>query len=107
VFLDDESTMARKRILPPDLPETGIERLQELKSFISLLAEFYDYGHKDVYESVFHTRIAEILNNVDFEDKETEQMGMDILESNTTCVRTLIQFFKRILLLAEQEVSTC
>jgi len=81
--------------LPP--PE---KRLAELKTFTEVLADkFIDYGHLDVYDSIFRQRVDEIVENIKFDEdsQHIEEFGEYIRATNSTKCRDFLKFFMMIL----------
>ena len=90
----------RKRIAGPSLPDTGAERIEELHKFMTDLGELYDCDHHDVYDSVFFTRVGDIMVDTVFDDDDTasiRDMGQQILDTRATSTKLYIAFFKSIL----------
>ena len=91
--------MTRKRILPPALPSSE-SRLDELRCFVALLADFIDYDYYDVYDSVFRQRVDEIVDTIKFDadSQHIEEFGEYIRATNSTKVRDFMKFFQMIIL---------
>lgn len=89
----------RKRIAGPSLPDTGAERIEELHKFMNDLSELYDCEHYDVYDSVFFTRVGEIMVDTVFDETTSSirDMGQQILKTHSTSTKLYIAFFKAIL----------
>ena len=86
----------RKRILPPSIPAPE-SRLDELRGFVALLADqFIDYDHFDVYDSVFRSRVDEILDSIKFDSDShhLEEFGEYI---RATKARDFMKFFQLII----------
>jgi hypothetical protein len=94
-----EMTRRRKQIAGPALPETGEERTDQVRKFMHDLAELYDYGHYDVYDSVFFTRVGDIMVDTVFDENTASirDLGQQILDTRSTSVKLYIAFFKAIL----------
>ena len=89
----------RKRNAGPALPEDPAERIEQVRKFINDLGDLYDCDHTDVYDSVFFTRVGEIMVDTVF-DENTESirdMGRQILDTRSTSVKLYIGFFRAIL----------
>ena len=89
----------RKRIAGPPLPDTGAERIEQLHKFVNDLAELYDCDHTDVYDSVFFTRVGDIMVDTVFDETTSSirDMGRQILDTRATSVKLYIAFFQAIL----------
>ena len=90
----------RKRIAGPPLPEDPAQRTEQVRKFMHDLAELYDYEHYDVYDSVFFTRIGDIMKDTVFDHADTHvirDLGRKILDTHSTSVKLYIAFFKAIL----------
>ena len=89
----------RKRIAGPPLPETGDERIEQVRKFMHDLAELYDHDHYDVYNSVYFERVGDIMTDTVFDEKTSSirDMGQHILDMCSTSVKLYIAFFKAIL----------
>ena len=89
----------RKRIAGPPLPDTGAERIDQVRKFMHDLAELYDHDHYDVYDSVFFTRVGDIMVDTVFDGKTNSirLAGQHILDTRATSVKLYIAFFKAIL----------
>ena len=93
-------TARRKRIAGPTLPEDPAQRTEQVRKFIHDLAELYDYDHRDVYDSVFFTRVGDIMEDTVFDDAATHvirDLGRQILDTRSTSVKLYIAFFGAIL----------
>ena len=93
-------TTRRRRIAGPPLPEDPDERLKQVRKFMHDLADIYDHDHHDVYDSVFFTRVGDIMQDTVFEDSNTHvirDLGRQILDTRSTCVKLYIAFFRAIL----------
>ena len=94
------TTNRRKRIAAPPLPEDPTKRIEQVRNFMHDLAEIYDHEHYDVYDSVFFTRVGDIMVDTVFDDAETHairDLGRQILDTRSTCVKLYIAFFRSIL----------
>lgn len=93
------STRRRKRIAGPPLPDTGEERIEQVRKFTRNLADLYDYEHTDVYESVFFERVGDIMLDTVFDENTSSirDMGQHILDTRSTSVKLYIAFFNGIL----------
>ena len=89
----------RKRIAGPALPDTGAERIKQVRKFMRDLTELYDNDHCDVYDSVFFARVGDIMVDTVFDDKTSSirDLGQQILDTRSTSVKLFIAFFKAIL----------
>jgi len=89
----------RKKIAGPPLPEDPAKRLEQVRKFMHDLAELYDYDHYDVYDSVFFTRVSDIMEDTAFDEKThaIRDLGRQILDTRSTKVKLFIAFFKAIL----------
>ena len=75
-------------------------RLDELRGFVALLADqFIDYDHFDVYDSVFRSRVDEILDTIKFDSdsQHIEEFGEYIRATNSTRCRDFMKFFQLII----------
>jgi len=92
--------MRRKKHAGPRLPEDPAERTEQVRAFMHDLAELYDYGHYDVYDSIFFVRVGDIMLDTTFDDARTHgirDLGRTILDTRSTCIKQYISFFKAIL----------
>lgn len=89
----------RKRIAGPPLPDTGYERTEQVRKFMYDLSDLYDCEHYDVYDSVFFTRVGDIMVDTVFDDRTASirDMGRHILDTRSTSVKLYIAFFNAIL----------
>ena len=90
------STMPTK--FPPLPPPE--KRLAELKTFTEVLADkFIDYGHLDVYDSIFRQRVDDIVESIKFDEdsQHIEEFGEYIRATNSTKCRDFLKFFMMIL----------
>lgn len=89
----------RKRIAGPPLPEDPAERIEQIHKFMNDLSELYDCEHYDVYDSVFFTRVGEIMVDTVFDETTSSirDLGEEILKTHSTSVKLYIAFFKAIL----------
>jgi len=90
----------RKRIAGPALPEDPMKRREQLRAFMRDLADLHDCDHHDVYDSVFFTRVDEIMKDTVFDDAATHtirDLGRKILDTRSTSVKLYIAFFNAIL----------
>jgi hypothetical protein len=93
-------TARRKRIAAPPLPEDPAQRTEQVRAFMHDLTELYDCDHRNVYDSVFFTRVGDIMEDTVFEDANTHvirDLGRQILDTRSTCVKLYIAFFGAIL----------
>jgi hypothetical protein len=102
--------MKRKIRHAPPMPIEPNERLKEIKTFRRLLVDdFYDYNYRNVYESVFHSRVDTILNivpkdgeNITDKQRNIYRIGNEIKDTNSTEVKMFIAFF-----IAAEEFFSC
>jgi len=90
----------RKRIAAPPLPEDPAKRIEQVRAFMHDLAELYDCDHHNVYDSVFFTRVGDIMEDTVFDDESTyviRDLGHKILDTRSTSVKLYIAFFGAIL----------
>jgi hypothetical protein len=89
----------RKRIAGPPLPDTGDERTEQVRKFMNDLSELYDCEHYDVYDSVFFTRVGDIMVDTVFDETTSSirDLGQQILNTRSTSTKLFISFFKAIL----------
>lgn len=90
----------RRRIAGPPLPEDPTKRTEQICKFVHDLAELYDHDHHNVYESVFFTRVGDIMDDTVFDDPDTHairDLGRQILNTRSTSVKLYIAFFRAIL----------
>lgn len=91
----------RKRIAGPALPEDPTSRTDQVRAFMRDLAELHDCDHHDVYDSVFFTRVGEIMEDTVFDDEDTtgaiRDLGRAILDTRSTSVKLYLAFFSAIL----------
>ena len=94
-----KSTTRRKRIAGPPLPDTGVERTEQVRKFMHDLAELYDHDHYHVYDSIFFTRVGDIMVDTVFDENTASirDLGQQILDTRSTSVKLYIAFFKAIL----------
>lgn len=94
------TTKRRKRTAAPPLPEDPAKRIEQVRKFMHDLAELYDCDHRNVYDSVFFTRVGDIMVDTVFEDAKTHairDLGRQILDTRSTSVKLYIAFFGAIL----------
>jgi hypothetical protein len=90
----------RRRVAAPPLPEDPAQRIEQVRKFMNDLTELYDCDHRNVYDSVFFTRVGDIMQDTVFEDANTHvirDLGQKILDTRSTCVKLYIAFFGAIL----------
>jgi hypothetical protein len=94
----------RKRRVPPPMPTIPKDRIAEVRTLLTDLAELYDFGHYDVYDSVFFQRTCEYMAGVSFEGAPPDgacmrmrDLGTEIILSQSTSTKTFIGFFKSII----------
>lgn len=89
----------RKRIAGPPLPEDPAERIEQVRKFMNDLTDLYDCDHTDVYDSVFFTRVGDIMVDTVFDESTSSirDMGQHILDTRATSVKLYIAFFQAIL----------
>ena len=90
----------KRRIAGPTLPEDPTKRIEQVRAFVRDLADLHDCDHHDVYNSVFFTRVGEIMEDTVFDDARTHtirDLGRTILDTRSTSVKLYIAFFNAIL----------
>lgn len=97
----------RKRNVPPPMPTKPEDRIAEVKALLSDLVELYDFGHYEVYDSVFFQRTCEYMAGISFDDMVDDDrkaaglrmrdLGHDIVLAQSTETKTFIAFFKSII----------
>ena len=90
----------RQRTAAPPLPEDPAKRIEQIRNFMHDLAELYDHEHYDVHDSVFFTRVGDIMVDTVFDDAKTHairDLGRQILDTRSTSVKLYIAFFGAIL----------
>jgi hypothetical protein len=99
LYMPEMNPKRRKRIAGPPLPEDPAERIEQVRKFTRDLSNLYDHDHTDVYNSVFFTRVGEIMVDTVFDDTTAgiRDLGREILDTRSTRVKLYIAFFSAIL----------